>query len=91
MENNEQNLRLMLLDLLKSLKGDAASNIDENTPLFTSGLIDSLVLLQLSLWIEEHVGAYVDPARYDLAQEWKSVAGIASFVERIRADRASNE
>jgi acyl carrier protein len=91
MGDNEQNLHAALMAFLKSLKGDAASNLDDNTPLFTSGLIDSLVLLQLSLWIEENVGAPVNPAEYDLAREWETVAGIVSFIERLRTRRISNE
>jgi len=90
MGRNEQNLREELIVLLRSLKGDAASNLDDETPLFANGLVDSLVLLQLSLWIEENIGECVNPAEYDLAQEWRTIAGIVSFIDRLRANRFSN-
>jgi len=79
-----------LIVFLKSLKGKAASNLDAQTPLFSSGLIDSLVLLQLSMWIEEKVGGPINPAEFNLADEWATVAGVADFVERMRALRNSN-
>ncbi len=84
MGENGHTLCEALKVFLNTLKGNAASNLDDDTPLFASGLIDSLGLLQLFLWIEEKVGEPIDSAEYDLAEEWGTVAGIVSFIERQR-------
>jgi acyl carrier protein len=49
-----------------------------------SGIIDSLALYQLILWIEEQVGKPVDPTKFDLADELDTVTSIANFVEKNR-------
>jgi acyl carrier protein len=49
-------------------------------PLFEHGLLDSLALFNLVLWIEERTGAAIDPTELDVAQEWGSVRDIVAFV-----------
>ena len=49
-------------------------------PLFESGLLDSLALFNLVLWIEERTGAPIDPTALDIAREWASVRDILAFV-----------
>lgn len=49
-------------------------------PLFEMGLLDSLALFNLVLWIEERTGAPIDPTALDIAQEWGSVRDILAFV-----------
>jgi acyl carrier protein len=55
------------------VEGDAA-------PLLELGLLDSLALFNLALWIEERIGAPVDPTAFDLEREWASVRDILAFV-----------
>jgi acyl carrier protein len=53
--------------------------------LFETGLLDSLALFNLVLWIEERTGAPIDPTSFDLAQEWASVREILAFLgARVR-------
>jgi acyl carrier protein len=49
-------------------------------PLFELGLLDSLTLFNLVIWIEERTGAAIDPTAFDLAQEWRSIRDILAFV-----------
>jgi acyl carrier protein len=49
-------------------------------PLFELGLLDSLALFNLVLWIEERTGTAIDPTAFDIAQEWSSVSDIVAFV-----------
>ena len=62
--------------------------IPELTPLLKqlrlSGILDSLRLYQLILWIEEQVGRPVDPTQFDIASELDTVASITRFVEKSR-------
>lgn len=59
-------------------EGDAA-------PLFEMGLLDSLALFNLVLWIEERTGTPIDPTTFDLAQEWGCLRDILAFVSaRLR-------
>ena len=56
----------------ESLAADAA--------LITSGLIDSVVLFNLALWIEETIGAPVDITRLDLPAQWDTPERILDFI-----------
>lgn len=60
-----------------------------DAPLFGEGRLDSLALVQLVVWVEEQIGARIDPARFDLPGEWATVAGVAAFVTRHRHERES--
>ncbi len=53
-------------------------------PLFEQGLLDSLALFNLVLWIEERTGTPIDPTALDITQEWSSVEDIFAFVNARR-------
>ena len=53
-----------------------------DTPLFGDGRIDSLALVNLVTWVEEQIGARIDPATFDLRREWGTVGGVAAFIAR---------
>ena len=55
------------------------------TSLVRSGILDSLALYRLILWIEEQIGKPVDPTRFDLAGELDTIGDIVHFVEKNRA------
>lgn len=57
----------------------------ENASLIRSGLLDSLALFQLSLWIEREAGRPYDLTAVDLSREWDSVSAIVGFVEALKA------
>ena len=54
------------------------------TSLVRSGVLDSLALYRLILWIEEQVGKPVDPTTIDLASELDTIDDVVRFVERNR-------
>ena len=58
--------------------------VGRNTPLITSGRLDSAQLLQMLLWIEEKTGRPIDATAIDMAAEWNTVDAIVAFVERER-------
>ena len=60
-------------------------DLHDHSSLITSGLLDSVGLFQLLLWVEEKTGAIIDPATVDLRREWDSVEAILRFVQERRA------
>jgi hypothetical protein len=61
---------------------DLDCDLADDTPLISSGLVESTTLLSVALWVEARVGAEVDLGAFDLATEWNSLAGIMDFVEQ---------
>ncbi|OGC94625.1 MAG: hypothetical protein A2W25_09375 [candidate division Zixibacteria bacterium RBG_16_53_22] len=77
-------------DLKNALHRDLVSRIgaekmlDDDTELFSSGLIDSLGVMDLISFIEGKVGCGIMPADITL-ENFDSIARIVQFVERLIA------
>lgn len=52
-----------------------------DSPLISSGRLDSVALYGLSIWVESELGRPVDPARIDLPKRWDSIRAILEFLE----------
>ncbi|OFW11708.1 MAG: hypothetical protein A3F69_05430 [Acidobacteria bacterium RIFCSPLOWO2_12_FULL_66_10] len=63
------------------------ASIGPETPLFSTGIVDSFGVLELIAFLEQTFGVEVDPARHAL-QEFDTVAKIAALVARL-APKAS--
>jgi acyl carrier protein len=61
------------------------ANLDANSALITSGLIDSVTLFNLALWIEEVIGKPVDLSRIALPEDWDTLDAILGYIERQQA------
>jgi acyl carrier protein len=59
-----------------------AQDIARDTPLLTSGRLDSMAVFQLLLWIEARVGHAIDVTAIDMPAQWNTVDAIVAFVER---------
>jgi acyl carrier protein/GNAT superfamily N-acetyltransferase len=81
-------LRRDLHEFLRSQELLLPADFDDNTALVTSGILDSLALFNLMLWIEERTGRPVDPARLDVRAAWDTVGRIVSFIEEGRVESA---
>jgi acyl carrier protein len=73
-----------LLAFLKGLDLPATVGLTDETPLISSGLLDSLALFHLVEWIEREAGAPVDAGSFDFVRKWDTVPGILDFVESRR-------
>jgi acyl carrier protein len=62
-----------------------ADGIGRDTPLLTSGRIDSVALFQLLLWIEERIGRPIDVTAIDMPAAWNTVDMILAFVAREKS------
>jgi len=62
---------------------------NDDTRLIHSGILDSLALFELILWLEERLGQPIDPTRFELAEELDTVRDILRFLERRRGEGQS--
>ena len=76
-----------LIALIESWDVVLPPNWNGDTSLLRSGVLDSLALYRLILWIEEQVGRPVDPTSIDLTSELDTVNDVLRFVEKNRAAR----
>lgn len=74
--------RTQLLAALEESGANLPTDLDDDTPLITSGLLDSTALFQLALWVEDHVAPGLDLTTFDLTVEWDTVARLLAFIER---------
>ena len=58
--------------------------VTDDTPLVRSGLLDSLALFHLVLWVEEQTGQPLDPTQVNIRDELDSVASVLRFVAERR-------
>jgi acyl carrier protein len=74
-----------LLSFLQERVVDAthADSLDESEPLLERGLIDSLALLQLIVFIEERAGVRV-PDEEVILENFQTVSHIDNLVQRLR-------
>jgi acyl carrier protein len=83
-----EQLRTKLIDFIdakvKSSGKSIPDNFNDDTPLITSGLIESLHLLELALLLEEEVGSPFDLTILDFTVEWDTINGILNFVHSYR-------
>ncbi len=80
-----EHLRQRLIDFIDAKIKDSGKSIpenyDDNTPLITSGLLESLQLLELALLVEEEVGSPLELTILDFTIEWDTINGILNFVK----------
>ena len=81
-QNIKEQIRQYILS--EFLPGESPANLKDDTPMRTSGVLDSMATLQLVTFVEEHFGIEVE-AREAGVNNFDSVNSIAAFVERKRA------
>jgi acyl carrier protein len=74
--------------LSNHLPGESARNLKNDTPLQTSGILDSLAVLGLVAYVEEQFGVQFDV--YDTsAERFDRIQDIAASVDRKRAQQST--
>jgi acyl carrier protein len=76
-----------LMAAFATWNADLAGAVARDTPLLSSGRLDSVALFQLVLWIEHRLGRPIDVTLIDMKAEWDTVDAIVAFVEREREGR----
>lgn len=73
---NRRKLRQFLLETGRVRESD----LDANAALITSGLVNSVALFDLALWIEETVGRPIDMTQIALPAAWDTLDAILDFM-----------
>jgi acyl carrier protein len=84
--NPEDGMALTRDDILTALRtelGVDTSGVDESTPLFSAGLIDSFSLVSLILFLETRGGISVQPMDVTL-ENFDSVGRMLAYVARVQ-------
>jgi acyl carrier protein len=82
MDNIKEELRQYIL--AEFLPGEKPSNLKDDTPLRTSGILDSVATLKTVTFVEEHYGIEVE-AHEAGVENFDSIDAIASFVKSKKA------
>jgi acyl carrier protein len=86
MENIKEEVRQFVLS--EFLPGESPSNLKDDTPLRTSGILDSMATLRLVGFVEERYGIEVE-AHEASVENFESLDTIAGFVtEKVKAKSA---
>jgi len=81
-EADHSALRDELRTLIHTWNPALTTDLGDSTSLIASGLIDSLALFNLILWIETKSGRTIDAVSIDAAREWDSIAAILRYLDR---------
>ena len=77
-------LRQRFADFYQTLGLNQDDEPNNDTLLVGSGLLDSLGLLQLAMWIQKEIGQPIDPEAFDLREEWQTVGTVLTFIHKHR-------
>ena len=80
--NIKDDIRAYILS--EFLQGESPSNLKDDTPLRTSGVLDSMATLRLVTFVEGRFGIEVE-AHEASVENFDSISAIAGFVERKAA------
>lgn len=72
--------------LTEYLPGESPANLKDDTPLRTSGVLDSMATLQVVTFVEEHFGIEVE-AHEAGVENFDSLNSIAAFVLQKKAGK----
>ena len=81
MDNIKEEVRQYILS--ESLPGEKASNLRDDTPLRTGGILDSVSTLKVVNFVEERYGIMVE-AHEASVENFDSIDAIVAFVESKR-------
>ena len=73
-----------LITLIHGMDLGHNGRIEKQTSLIRSGLLDSMALFHLALWIENEINRPMDLTAFDISKEWDTPEDILNFIERHR-------
>ncbi len=73
--------RTSLIDFMTDRMGLDPEGVDDDTPLFSSGLLDSFSMVDLIMHVEEHTGRRMSAGEVSL-DNLDTVRGILGYVAR---------
>jgi len=82
MDNVKEAIRAHIL--AEYLPGESASNLKDDTPLRTSGVLDSMATLSLVTFVEQNFGVTIEAHETGI-DDFDRIEDIAALVERKRS------
>ena len=79
---SDPSIRDRLVRLLEEGNQNSDVQLGDDTSLIRSGLLDSLGLFRLALWIEKETRSKLDLESLDPAKEWETIQEILNFVTK---------
>ncbi len=83
-DRSNEDAAARLLEYLRSPEFALGCEIEADTPLLDSELLDSLGLFRLAMWIEEELGAPVELGAVDVVRDWNTVDRVATYIKKQR-------
>jgi acyl carrier protein len=81
MEDVKETIRQFILTI--ALKGESPSTLRDDTPLQTSGILDSLALLSLITFLEKKFGMELSASEAGV-EEFDRITDMVALIERKR-------
>jgi len=75
-------LRDQLIEVIDGSGMEPVQALNDDTSLIKSGLIDSMGLFNLLVWIEGKIDSKIDFTEIDVSKEWDTIADILNFLEK---------
>jgi acyl carrier protein len=84
---DDDSVRARLLTVIQAAVPGFPNELTDGEPLLQSGLLDSLGLFNVAIFVEAELGQPVDLGSFDLATDWNTLGGILAFVRARRVPR----
>ncbi|MCL4522493.1 MAG: acyl carrier protein [Acidobacteria bacterium] len=84
---SDQTEKIRAFILAEFLPGESPANLRDDTPLRTSGILDSLATLRVVSFVEEQFGIEVE-AHEAGVENFDRIADISAFIDRKRAAKS---
>jgi acyl carrier protein len=76
--------------LIKSSQMGCDGELSDDTSLIKSGLIDSLALFNVALFIESEIGGELDVATLNIAEDWDTITDMHRYILTHRRGQADS-
>lgn len=81
MSTRRERLRAFVEQKLEEAEPQTHLDLEDDTSLLRSRLLDSLAILQLAEWIEGELGKPLDLESLEIAKEWDTIGLVLDFLE----------
>ena len=72
-----------LITFLKEQELDYVKTLRPDESLIKSGIVNSLALFNMAIWIEQEIGSPIDFADINLPDDWDTIERIVAFIENF--------
>jgi acyl carrier protein len=73
-----------IVNFINELNLEVNCELEDDTSLIRSGILDSLGLFHLAEWIEREIDTPIDLTKFNLSEDWDTISDIVKFIEKHR-------